>query len=222
MNNSDHLVESQELLLNQCLPNKTCHSESTQTDGFEKLLTCFSPRIQPPPLNFISVLKCKNNLQKKENIDLEFSTPEIDLKINNYNHEKCMDSIKSPVNSNILKIVDCNKSLDLQNHNHIEKEDLLIKNEFELNTETIKLNSCCSSLIRTTENNVCEEKSDSNYDKLLPELNKITNEDIKQALKNLNYHFDSPTENPNNLNDSNMHLKCIKNNSNNLSSPVSN
>lgn len=222
MNNSDHLVESQELLLNQCSPNKTCRSESTQTDKCENLLSIFSPKIQPPPLNFISVLKCKNNLQKQENIDLEFSKPEIDLKINNYNLGKCMNDIKSPIHSNILKVVDCNKSLDLQNLNHVEKEDLLIRNEFELNTETIKSNLCCPSLIETTEQNVCEEKLDLNNDKLVPEFNKITNEDIKQALKNLNYHFDSSSENPNDLNDSNMHLKCIKNNSINLSSPVSN
>lgn len=130
-----------------------------------------------------------------------------------------MDNIKSPVHSNVLEIVDSNKSLDFQNLKHMEKEDLLIRNEFELNTETIKLKSCCPSLIETTENNVCEEKSDLNNDKLLPEFDKITNKDVKKALKNLNYHFDSSTDIPN---DSNMHLKCIKNNSINFSSPVSN
>lgn len=64
LNSSNYSMKSQELLMNQCSPVKTCHSESTQTDGCENLLF-FSPKIHPPPLNFISIFKCKNNLRKK-------------------------------------------------------------------------------------------------------------------------------------------------------------
>lgn len=179
INRNDHLFERQELLLNQCSPNNTCYSELTLTGSHTNVVSLFSSETHPPPpLNFISVLKCKKKLQKKENIDLEFSKP-------------------------------------------------VTKNESELTKGTIQSKSNCLSLNKTTENNVCEEKSNINDGKLFPEINKITNGDIKEVLKNLNCHFDLSTKssyvcNTNDLHDTYLNLKYSKNNTINKSSLVGN
>ncbi|KAL4132206.1 hypothetical protein QTP88_009408 [Uroleucon formosanum] len=69
--------------------------------------------------------------------------------------------------------------------------------------EPVKPKSNNLSLI---ENNNCEEKL--NDDKLFTKLNIITNEDVKQVLKKLNYDFDLLSKN-NYCNSNNLHNTCI-------------
>lgn len=61
----EYIMEYLKLFFKQNVLENKC-SESTQTDNYyDNLLHLFCPKTPPPPLNIISVLKCKYNLQQK-------------------------------------------------------------------------------------------------------------------------------------------------------------
>lgn len=85
MKSINHLAERQELLIDRCLASKDCFSESTQTDDCNDISSLFSSKKCPlPPMNFMSVLKCKHNLQQLKKIDLESQKLSINLGMNEY------------------------------------------------------------------------------------------------------------------------------------------
>ncbi|XP_025202491.1 centrosome-associated protein 350-like [Melanaphis sacchari] len=217
MKSIDHLEELQELLFDQCLPVKKCNSESTQTKSHDKILSILTSKSPPPPLNFISVLKCKLNLQQPENNNLKFYEPAVDLNINECTNENNLDSTK--FNKQDVYVYD--EETNLPNINHIEPKNCLDSYKPSLIDEPIKPKSNNSFLIEMSKNNNHEEKVNAiNNDKLFTKLNIITNEDIKQVLKKLNYDFDLLTKNncsnySNNLHNTSISLKLNENNTNN-------
>lgn len=224
MKSIDNLEELQELLFDQCLPVKNNYSESTQTENLNNILSLSTSKSIPPPMNFISVLKCKHNLQQSEKNKLEFYVPAADLNMSEYtltnnlypnkiNNVDCTEFNKLDVNC-------CDEEVNVSNVNHIETKNCLGSYKSSLIDEPIKpkLNTLSS-----IENNNCEEKINIiNNDKLFTKLNIITNEDIKQVLKKLDFNFDlSPKNNycnSNNLHNTCINLKFDENNSNNKSS----
>lgn len=226
MKNIDNLVELQELLFDQCLPVKKCYSESTQTEDSNNILSLLTSKSPPPPMNFISVLKCKHNLQQSEKNDLEFYKPAANLSINESsiandlysNKISNINNVQSTEFNNAVVNI-CDEDLNLSS---IKQNNCLSSYELSLIDEPIKLNS--NNLFnKFIEKNNCEKNIDKiNNDKLFTELNIITNEDIKQVLNKLNYDFDFLKKNrlcnSNNLHNNCLSLKFDENISNNLSS----
>lgn len=225
MKSIDNLEELQELLFDQCLPVK--NSESTQTENHNNMLSLSTSKSPPPPMSFISVLKCKHNLQKSEKNNLEFYEPAADLNMNKYTITNNLHSnkIHNAESTEFNKPhVNCgNEEVNVPNFNHIETKNCLGSYKSLLIDEQIKSKSNNLSSIENIENNNCEEKINIiNNDKLFNKLNMITNEDIKKVLKKLNYEFDLLTKNnyynSNNLYNTCLNLKFDENNSNNRSS----
>jgi len=224
----DHLEELQELLLDQCLPVKTCNSESTQTEHCNNILSMLTSKCPPPAMNFISILKSKLNLQQSKNNNLEFSEPTADLSINectivnNLNSNKINNLDSTELNQ--LDVNVCDEETNLPNINRIEPKNCLANYTTSLIDEGIKPKSNNPFSIEIIENNNREEKVNTiNNDKLFTKLNIITNEDIKQVVKKLNYDFDLLTTNnccnySNNLRNTSINLQFDENNTNNKSS----
>lgn len=210
MKSIDNLEELQKLLFDQCLPVKNNFSESTQTENLNNILRFYTSKSLPPPMNFISTLKCKNNLQQPEKNNLEFSVPTADLNMSEYTEYTLTNNLYpnkiNNVESTKFKKLDENCSdeeINLPNVNHIETKNCLGSYKSPSIYEPVKPKSNNLSLI---ENNNCEEKL--NDDKLFTKLNIITNEDVKQVLKKLNYDFDLLSKN-NYCNSNNLHNTCI-------------
>lgn len=195
MKSIDHLEELQELLFDQCLPVKMCNSESTQTENHNNILSLLTPKSPPPPMNFISVLKCKLNLQQSEKNDLEFYEPAANLSVNECTIKNNLYSNKiNNLDSNEVNKLDlnvCNEETNLPSINHIKPKNSLDSYKPSLIDEPSRTKSNNSFSIETIENNNCEENVNAiNNDILFTKLNIITNEDIKQVVKKLNYNFD--------------------------------
>ncbi|CAH1725966.1 unnamed protein product [Aphis gossypii] len=228
MKNIDHLEELQELLFDQCLPVKKCNTESTQTENHNNILSLLTSKSPPPPMNFISVLKCKLNLQQSEKNDLEFGEPAANLSINECAIENNLYSNKiNNLDSNEVNKLDlnvCNEKTNLPSINHIEPKNYLDSYKPSLIDEPTKTKSSNSFSIETIENNNREENVNAiNNDILFNKLNIITNEDIKQVVKKLNYNFDLLLKNncnySNNFHNNTItNLKFDENNTNNRSS----
>jgi len=210
MKSIDHLVELQELLFDQCLPDKKYYSESTQTENCNNTSQLTSKSL-PPPMNFISVLKCKHNLQQSEKNDLEIYEPVTDLSINAYNlYSNKINNINNFESTKFNKsdVENCDEEVNLPNINHIESKNCLNISKSSLIDETMKPKSNNLFSTEIIENNNCEDKIDIiNNDKLLTKLN--------------NYDFDLMTKNNccnlNNLHNTYINLKFDENNSNNKS-----
>jgi len=220
----DNLEELQESLFDQCLPVKNCLSESTQTENFNNILSLSASKSPPPPMSFISVLKCKLNLQQLERKKLELYEPAGDLNMNEYTITNNLYSNKiNNVESTQFNKPDvniCDEKVNLSTVQHGETKNCLDPFKPSLIDEPIKSKSNNLSSTEIIKNNNCEEIIHS--DKLFTKLNKITNKDIQQVLKKLNYDFDLLTKNnyckSNNLHNSCLNLKFDENNSNNGSS----
>lgn len=228
MKSIDHLEELQELIFDQCLPVKKCNSESTQTENHNNILSLLTSKSPPPPMNFISVLKCKLNLQQSEKNDLEFYEPAANLSINectignNLYSNKINNLDSNEVNKLDLNI--CNEKTNLPSINDIGPKNCLDSYKPSLIDEPTKTKSNDSFLIGTIENNNREENVNAiNNDILFTKLNIITNEDINQVVKKPNYNFDLLLKNncnySNNLHNNTItNLKFDENNTNNRSS----
>lgn len=227
MKSIDNLEELQELLFDQCLPVKNCYTESTQTENCNNMLSLSTLKSPPPPMSFISVLKCKHNLQQSEKNNSEVYEPAANLNMNKHTITNNLYSNKTNnvefTEFNKPDVNICNVEVNLPNVNDIETKNCLDSYKPLLIDEPIKLKPNNLSSIEIIENNNCEEKINIvNNDKLFTKCNIITDEDIKKVLKNLNYEFDLLTKNnyynSNNLCNTYINLKFDENNSNNRSS----
>jgi len=204
-----NIKELHELLIYQCLPSKNYYSESTQTDDCN-ILSSLSPKKCPPPLNFISVLKCKNRLQLARQNDFNSCKPIENLNINEYSISNHLSNDKisniNNVKSSIQNVIDYDNKEHLPNINNKEQE-----------------NDCS-----TNNNNNCDEiKYTQSKDKLFTKLEStITKENVKQVLKNINSDFEFLTkdihEDTNKLYNNCMYLKFGENNFTKTSTGVSN
>lgn len=195
--NIDNSTEYQELLIDKCLSRKKFSSESTQTDDCNNLLSLFSSKKPPPPMNFISVLKCKYRLQEIVNDDLEFSKSIADLRVkdctisNNFNNNK--NYINKSVEANIQEELD--DTIHLSNFNYNEQNHLN-DNESSLTDEIIKSDQNGLSMNHVTEENICNKKLQiENNDELFSKLDIKTNENGQHVLKKLNCAFECLTKN---------------------------
>lgn len=206
-NKINHSIELQELIFDQCLPYKKCSSESTQTYDHNNELSFFSSKatLTSPPMNFISVLKCKSNLQQTEKIDLELYKP-----VSNLSTNDC--SIIDNLNTNTISSMNnnCafsektvlptdyyyNKIINLPNHSHIEHGNYLDKNVL-LDDKPVELKHNRPYFNQIIENNVIfNEKTNEEHNvDLSAKSSATTNEDIKQILKPLNMDQDFLTRN---------------------------
>lgn len=196
--NNDHSAEFRELLTNQCLSSKKFCPESTQTDDCNNTLSSlFSSKTPPPPMNFVSILKCKYRLQEKENDNLEFSKPIADLSIkgstqsNNLNYTI---NINKPIETKIQKVLD--NTIHLSSLNYDEQKHCL--SDYESSLKDILTRSDQNGLFfnHVTNENICKKNLQiQNNDKLLSKLNITTNEDGQQVLKKCNNDFDFSTKN---------------------------
>lgn len=206
MQNIDHSVEFQELLINQCLSSKKSYSESTQTDGCISLLPLFSSKNPPPPMNFISILKCKYRLQEIENDDLKVSKPFANLSTNECTISNNLNNNK--INSNKPDKANIEEALNNIIHfNYDKQKHCLIDHKSSLTDEVIKSDQYSLSLNHvTTEENICKKKLPTeNIDMLFSKLNLTTNEN-DQVLKKFNCDVDCLTKN--NCDNANSYNVC--------------
>lgn len=215
----EYVMGLQKLLLKHYLLKEKC-SESTQTNNYNNQLTSFTSKTPPPPMNFISVLKCKYNLQQTEEKNLKYIKPR-NLNINEYlvlNDLQCNMNNEFPEFN--IPHFDCDKMVESPNLYHNKKENDL--NEDLFIEETIKSISngiCCN---KKTKNNVREDKTNiENNDKLFTKSDIIlSNEDIKQFLNQSNYGLELLTKN--NCNNNDLHkIKIIKNDKNSKLNKIS-
>ncbi|VVC25630.1 Hypothetical protein CINCED_3A023348 [Cinara cedri] len=205
----NHLAERQDLLIDRCLPSKNHYSESTQTDDYNNLLSLFSSKTcSTLPMNFISVLKCKHNLQRsKKNYlesqksnDLDINEHSISNKLfNNNNYTSNKNNVEStlPRNNvestihNILDIVDCDNTINLSNFKECEIEYDSNKSKYSLTNKAVISTPNNLSSNRLTRDNFCHDQINIvNNDEIFNNLNVLTNEDIKQILMKNNHDFD--------------------------------
>lgn len=212
-------------MFGQCLPNKNYSSESTQTDDHNNILNFFPAKTTfiSPPMNFISVLKCKNSLQQTEKTDIELYKPVLNLSTNDCT---VIDNLNtntiSKMNNNcsfskciVLPIdYNYNKMINPPNHSHIEHENYLDKNVL-LDEKTVELKHG-----QIIENNACGEKTNKEHNAdLSTKSSTMPNEDIKQILKPLNLNQDLFTKS---INIIDLPDNCIKLGDNySISRPVS-
>lgn len=183
MKSINHLAERQELLIDRYLPSKDCYSESTQTDDCIDLSSLFSSKKCPlPPMNFMSVLKCKHSLQQLEKNYLKSQILSVNLGMNEY---LISNNIESTVN-HIPDIAGCN-TVNSSNINQSEQEykSSLINKTIISDPNNLPNNN------HSTQNNVCKDQIHKvNNEKLFTNVNVLTNEDIKQVLIKNNHDFD--------------------------------
>lgn len=203
--NNDHLVECQELSIDQYLSSKKCYSKSTQTNNHNNLLSSFSSKTSPTPINFISVLKCKNNLQLSKQNNLNSSKSIANLSVNEHSISNCTNNVESnKVKSNNM-LHQTNMNEEILN----EQENGLNKHKCSLVNETIISKSKELSLNELSENIIYENKINiENNDELFTKLN-VTNNDIKHILKKLNFdfNFENSHSNTNDLHNTCVHLQ---------------
>lgn len=194
--NIEYMTELQKLLFKQNSPKEEKCSESTQTNNYNNLFSSFTSKTPPPPMNFISVLKCKNNLQQTEKKSLEFIKPK-NLNVNEYS---ILNNLQYNKNKESFKVPDCDKIVQSPNLYLNKQENDL--NEYLLIEEKIKSKSNGVCLNQTNENNVCENKTSiENTDKLFTKSDILSNDDIKQFLKQRNYNLELLTKNSCDTND---------------------
>lgn len=171
-------------------------SESTQTNNYEyNLSSLLSLKTPIPPMNFISVLKCKDKLQQIERKNQKlFSIPihSFDNAIDNTSNVE-FTMFNKPC------IVDSNEIVNIPNLINNAKDSFL--NKFQPIDESKSNNLFFNE---TTENTISKETDFVNNEI----LTEITNEDVKQILKKLNYDLNVLTENSSNTN--NLQKKSIK------------
>jgi len=215
----DHIEAIKQSFLNELLPTKTC-SESTQTDDYSNLLSWFSTEKSPPPMNFISVLKCKNNLQQKEKNDWVLHEPVTDISIN-----KCLSS--NNLHTNEIGNINYDNStiLDKPSVESSQNNKMTLAPNLSHNDQENSINIYNSTLIDKTinsklndENKVFEEKTNLvKVGKLFTKSCKvITNKDTVKCLSKLNCQSDFMATNNCDINDlhkTHVQLKLNDNNS---------
>lgn len=227
-----NIRDLQELVINKHSPSKIYYSESTQTEDYNNLLSLFSQKkCPPPPMNFISVLKCKNRLQLTRH---NFNSYEPIENLNTKAHSISNDSHSDKINNiNIAESAIQNNLVDydkIDYDNNKDQKNDCNTNKSRIVEETIVSESDDLTFNETLKNNSCEKItkcSTPNSDKLFTESeNLVTKEDIKQVLKKINGDFNFSTKDickdTNDLHSPSMYLKFGENNSVFKSSRVSN
>lgn len=199
-------------LAKEMLTVKNC-SESTQTDIHNTSPLFFSKECSQSS-NYLSTLKCKNNLQITENNNLKLVEPDGKLSVSEFLMSNNLPLYKNNNESIGLSIphrVDSDNIVNAPSINLCEEENCLNTLKSSKNDETM------NSVLNNT-NNVCKENTSLVInDDLNTNLNIIINEDIKQVVNKLNCKFDQLINNSccntNNLHNKSGHLELCENDS---------